>query len=101
MNGAEFLRLGEQCSFLFIASFRLTIAIGLPERERERERELTSTPRFYLDNWGYCLRNKTLRVQAMQRNQRSRPHDCLFALAQRQKKRRRFVFQWAKGHSIR
>jgi hypothetical protein len=52
MNGAEFLRLGDERSFLFAASFRLTITIGLPERE------FTTTTRFYLDSSGYCLHNK-------------------------------------------
>jgi hypothetical protein len=33
MNGAEFLRLGDERSFLFAVFIRLTITIGLLERE--------------------------------------------------------------------
>jgi len=51
MNGAEFLRLGDERSFLVAVFIRLTITIELAERE------FTSTLRFYVDSLRYCLRN--------------------------------------------
>jgi len=51
MNGAEFLRLGDERSFLVAVFIRLTLTIGLAERE------FTSTLRFYVDSLRYCLRN--------------------------------------------